>query len=121
MQEIKINSNITRKYIPRTKLKTTTVGFFLHRPLNKKEASMNALLPYLLKRGCKLCKDNEAISKYLENLYGASLSTSVLKRGDDQIIYFDAETISDKYAPNGEELLSDLTKLLLSVVFEPNV
>ncbi len=121
MQEIKINSNITLKYIPMTKLKTTTVGFFLHRPLNKKEASMNALLPYLLKRGCKLCKDNEAISKYLENLYGASLSSSVLKRGDDQIIYFDAETISDKYAPNGEELLSDLTKLLLSVVFEPNV
>lgn len=121
MREISINSNITLKYIPMTKLKTTTVGLFIHRPLKKEEASMNAVLPYVLRRGCKLCPDSEAISKYLENLYGASLGGTVIKRGEDQIIYFDAETISDKYAANGEKLMSELIKLMLSVVFEPNI
>ncbi len=121
MQEISINQNITLKYIPMTKLKTTTVGLFIHRPLNKEEASMNALLPYVLRRGCKLCPDTEALSKYLENLYGASLSGTVIKRGEDQILYFDAETISNPYAPNGEDLLGDLVRLLLSVVLEPAV
>ena len=120
MQEININSNITLKYIPMTKLKTTTIGVFLHRPLNKEQATMNAILPYVLRRGCKLCKDTEEISKYLENLYGSSMSGTVIKRGEDQIIYFDAETISDKYAANGEALTEDLIKLLLSVLFEPN-
>lgn len=119
MQEIKINSNITLKYIPMTKLKTTTVGVFLHRPLTKAEASKNAVLPYVLRRGCKLCPNTEEISKYLENLYGASMTGTVIKRGEDQIIYFDAETISDKYAACKEKLLSELIKLMMSVIFEP--
>ena len=99
MRTININSNIRLYYIPMTKLKTTTVGVYIHRPLNTEEASMNALLPYVLKRGCKKCRNLMEISKYLENLYGATFGTSVLKCGDDQILYFDAETISDKFAP----------------------
>ena len=54
-----------------TKLKTTTIDVYIHRDLNEEESSLNALLPYVLKRGCRLCSDSEAISKYLENLYGA--------------------------------------------------
>lgn len=120
MQEISINPNITLKYIPMTKLKTTTVGIFIHRPLNKHEVSLNAVLPYVLRRGCRLCPDSEATSKYLENLYGASMSATVIKRGEDQIICFDSETISDKYALNQENLVCSLIKLLMSVIFEPN-
>lgn len=119
MRTININSNIRLYYIPMTKLKTTTVGVYIHRPLNTEEASMNALLPYVLKRGCKKCRNLMEISKYLENLYGATFGTSVLKCGDDQILYFDAETISDKFAPKSELLLSELTALIFSVIFEP--
>ena len=121
MQEISINQNITLKLIPMSKLKTTTIGVYIHRPLTRKEASLNAVLPYVLKRGCKMCQNAEEISKYLENLYGASLGCAVIKRGEDHIIHFDLETISDKYAPNGEHLCDDLIKLILSVLFEPNV
>lgn len=119
VESININSNIRLRYIPLTKLKTTTMGVYIHRSLNSKEASYNALLPYVLKRGCKLCPDTESIEKYLENLYGAKLATAVVKRGEDQIMYFDAEAISDKYAPDKEPILSDLVELLLSVLFEP--
>lgn len=115
----KINSNINLHYIPMTKLKTTTVGVYIHRPLVKSEVSENAVLPYVLKRGCKLCGDSSKISKYLENLYGATFGTGVLKRGDDQIIYFSFETISDRFAPEGEKLVQDIIKLAMSVVFEP--
>lgn len=118
MDSLKINSNINLYYIPMTKLKTTTVGVYIHRNLNENEASENALLPYVLKRGCKLCKDNSEIAQYLENLYGAGFAATVVKRGDDQIIYIGFETISDKYAPNGEALVSDIVKLMMSVLFE---
>ena len=121
MREISINDSITLKYIPMTKLKTTTVGLYIHRPLRKEEASMNAVLPFLLCRGCRLCPDAEAVSKYLENLYGAWFCGTVTKRGEDHIIYFDAETISDKYSPDGGKPLSELLKLMLSAAFEPNV
>ncbi len=118
MDNVKINSNINLTYIPMTKLKTTTVGVYIHRELNENEVSKNALLPYVLKRGCKLCPDNSAVAQYLENLYGASFGASVLKQGNDQLIYFGFETISDKYAPNGEKLAMDIAKLMMSVMFE---
>lgn len=116
---IQINNNIRLHYIELTKLKTTTLGVYIHRDLNEKEASMNALLPYVLKRGSKLCPDMTAISKYLENLYGATLGAAVTKRGNIQTIYFDAETVSDRYTPDNEPLLAQLTQLLLSILFNP--
>lgn len=119
MDSIKINSNINLYYIPMTTLKTTMVGVYMHRRLCEEEVSKNALLPYVLKRGCKLCSDSEAVAKYLENLYGAAFGASVLKMGDDQIIYLGFDSISDKYAPNGEGLSRDITKLVMSVMFEP--
>lgn len=121
MADIKINENITLKYIPMHKLKTTTVDFYLHRRLDEEEASYNALLPYVLKRGCALCPDSEAMEKYLENLYGADLRCTVSKKGDDQVITFDMETISSIYAANKEPLLEDMITLLMSVVFDPVV
>lgn len=115
----KVNDNILLHYIPMKKLKTTAVGVYIHRELNYEEASLNALLPYVLKQGCKMCPDTVQIAHYLENLYGASLSAGIIKKGEEQIIAFDAETISDRFAANGEELLSGLMKLLLAMIFEP--
>lgn len=114
---MKNNINIT--YLPMRKLKTTTIGVYIHRPLTEAEASKNAVLPYVLRSGCALCGDSEQIYKYLENLYGASLSAGVTNTGDDQTLRFEAQTICDKYAANGEKLTSELLKLVLSVMFEP--
>lgn len=119
LETININKNIRLNYIPLTKLKTTVLGVYIHRSLNENDASMNALLPYVLKRSSRLCPDMESFSKYLENLYGASLGCSVFKRGDDQVIYFDSEAISDRYTPGNEPLLAKLTELMLSILFEP--
>ncbi len=121
IQSTRINDNIFLHYIPMEKLKTTTLGLFIHRAMSEEEASKNALLASVLKRGCKLCKDGASIAKYLQNLYGASFGSLIQKKGDDQVISFAMESISDKYAPNGEKLLDSLTDLLLSVVFEPVV
>lgn len=119
MEKTDINSNIRLCYIPMQKLKTTSIGVYIHRALNKADASKNALLPHVLRRGCKKCKNLEEISKYLEGLYGATLGASVMKLGDDHIMHFSAETISDRFAPENETLVSDLLSLILSVIFEP--
>lgn len=119
MQSIKINENVNINVIEMTKLKTTSVAACIHRPLNSADASYNALLPLVLKSASKLCPSREETAKYLENLYGATMGATVFKIGEDQIIYFDAETISDEFAPNGEKLLAELLKLVMSSVFEP--
>lgn len=116
---ININSNIRLHYLPFEKLKTTVTGVYIHRPLCKEEASYNALLPYVLKRGCTLCPDTEKMSEYLENLYGAAIRAGVPKTGEDQTIYFEADVINDRYSPENEQLLLKATELLLSVLFNP--
>lgn len=112
-----INDNISLHYIPMTKLKTTAVSIYLHRQLNRDEASKNALLPHLLKNGSADFCNREEISKYLDNLYGARMACGISKKGDIHIINFEGESISDKYAPNGEQLTRDLINLLLSLIF----
>lgn len=121
METVKINNNITLNYIPMTKLKTTSVGVYIHRPLNRKDVSYNALLPMVLKHASKKFPSREEIAKHLDGLYGATMGAASIKLGEDHVIYFDAETISDKYTPNGEKLLSKLLNLLMSVIFEPKL
>ena len=118
LKTIRINDNITLNYIPMQKLKTVSVGMYIHRELNKEEASKNAILPHILKRGCKLCKNSAEIAHYLENLYGAKFSAGISKRGEDHILCFETEIISDKYAPNNEKLAEKAVKLLMSVTFD---
>lgn len=101
------------------KLKTNVVSIYIRRPLKEDEASKNAVLSYVLKNGCKKFDTTLKITKQLQNLYGATLNSGVIKNGDNQVIYFDAETISDKYAPEGEKLTNELLNLLLNVIFKP--
>ncbi len=101
------------------KLKTSTIGIYIHRPLKKENASKNALLPYVLKRGCKLCPDTESLEKFTQDLYGADVRCGVIKRGEDQIITFSFEAISDKYAIDREPVFKKLTGLAMSILFEP--
>ncbi len=119
METIRINDNVSVTSISMTKLKTTSIGVYIHRPLKAETAAENALLPYVLKSGTALCPSREEIAKYLDDLYGATMGATVLKRGEDQIIYFDAETISDSYAPDGEKPVAGLLKLIMSAVFDP--
>lgn len=115
---VKINENISLSYIPMEKLKTTTIGMYIHRQLKKEEASKNAILPHILKNGCKKCKNSTEIAQYLDNLYGTRFSAGISKKGEDHMICFDFETISDQYAAKGEKLVSEVVDFMLSVVFD---
>ena len=119
MKTLKINDNISLHYIDMKKLKTNTVGIYIRRPLKEEEASKNAVLSYVLKNGCKKFDTTLKITRQLQNLYGATLNAGVIKNGDNHVICFDAETISDKYAPEGEKLTNELLDLLLNVIFKP--
>lgn len=119
MKTITVNENIALHYIEMKKLKTTVVGTYIRRNMSADEASKNAVLPYVLKSGCKKFPKTRDMALHLQGLYGASLNGGVLKNGDNQILFFDAETISDRYAPNGEKLCKELISLLMSVIFEP--
>lgn len=116
---MQINKSISFEYIPMPKLKTSTVSLFIHRRLTKEDAAKNAMLPRVLKRGCMLCPCRSEIEKYLDNIYGGDLRGGCFKKGEDQIMYFSVEAITEKYVPDKEPLFEKMIKLLMSVVFSP--
>ncbi len=114
-----INDNITVSYIPMGKLKTTTIGFYIHSQLTKENASKNALLAAILKQGSKEYPTKQKLAVKLDELYGSTLSTGITKKGEDHILSFDAECISDRYIMSGDKLTDELISVLFSVIFEP--
>lgn len=117
----KISEGINFTYIPEEKFKTNVISFSMFTPLSKNEVSKNALLPNLLSHSCKKFPSLKDISIKLENLYGASVNSSLSKLGDCQVINLCAEGLSGKFAYENPNNTNDLTNLLCEMIFEPDL
>ncbi len=96
------------------RFKTNSINVFFHDNLSRENASNNAMLPAVLRRGSVNFPTIQDISLYLEELYGATFDCGVTKKGENQIIQFYLDFICDKYA-SGE---TDLTKKAFDLLFE---
>lgn len=77
------------------KFKTISINTYIHNNLGK-DATRFALIPSILRRGTKKIKTYKDISKFLEGLYGATLSSAVYKRGERHIQQYKLELAEEK-------------------------
>lgn len=119
MKTMQIAEGVNLHHIPDDKFKSATVSVFFHRPLCAEEASMNAILPSVLKRGTRLHTDFDEIERALMDLCGAAISGAVSKRGDAQLLFFEGASLSNRYAPAGEDLVGGTLDLMLEILFDP--
>ena len=102
------------------KFKTEQLTVYMVVPLqNEREASHYALLPHVLRQGCNLYPSNTAISRRLEELYSADLSSGVFKLGDRQVVAFSIGVLRREFVPDGTGLLQDAARILLDLIFNP--
>ena len=96
-----------------------SVNFLL--PLAKESAAYYAILPRILCRGCTRYPDQRAISRRLEELYGADISTRNFKRGEMQVIGFSLDVLDNQYLPAGEntDLLRETFALFRDILLDP--
>lgn len=94
-----------------------SINFVL--PLRAETASLYALLPMVLRRGCRAHPDMTALNARLAELYGAQLDWDVTKLGEMQVITLYIEVLNDCFALEQEELLKAGASLLRDVVFDP--
>jgi predicted Zn-dependent peptidase len=106
-------------YIHATKFKTGLLSAQLVVPLDAARASAGALLPAVLRRGTARHGDILALSRALDLLYGAGLSFTVRKKGENQCLGFLASFIDDRFALGGEKLLEPTAALLGEVLLRP--
>ena len=112
---------ISIKRFENNKFKTNEIAIFVTLKQTAENASKNALLPAVLRRGSKNYKTQLDISKKLEDMYGASFNCGVDKTGDYIVLKFYMETINNEYSDKKENLAQEALNLLVDIVFNPNV
>ena len=118
-KQFEIKKGIKLHLIQNEIFKTNLISVMLTVPIKRETVTLNALVPFLLKRGTMNLKDQGEISKKLEEMYGASYDCGIDKIGDNQALKFYIETINDNYALKSENLMKQAIDLLLEIVFNP--
>jgi predicted Zn-dependent peptidase len=102
------------------KFKTACMSLTLLTQLQRETASMNALIPYVLRRGTTQYGDMEALSRRLDELYGTAIEPVVRRVGEIQCIGFYGSFPEDDYLPQGEKLLPSAIGLMTDLLLAPN-
>lgn len=101
------------------KFKSAYLSLTLLAPLEEESASLNALLPRVLRRGTQTHPDMESMSAALDELYGGAIEPVVRKKGETQCVGFLASFLDDAYALDGEDILSGAAALLGDLLLRP--
>lgn len=112
-----LQSSINLYYIPDSKYKTVSMSLFLHRGLSRDEATQNALLSKVLKRGTKSCKSINELNLYAEELYGTLYDINITKKAYAQSIVCTVNILEDSYVP--ESITLKGAGLMLDLIFRP--
>lgn len=118
-QKSELKEGITFHSIETNKFKTNLFALFITIPLERNAVTTRALLPAVLRRGCKTYPTQEQIDKTLEEMYGATFDCGIDKNGDNQVIKFYIEGINEKYLPEPEPVGEKCLDMLLQVVLNP--
>ena len=119
MKKITLKNNLDIYVEKSDKFKTWSASVYIYRPLNKTEASYNALLVKVLKTSCKKYPSRKLLSKQLDKLYGTALAAGVRKYADTHTLIFSVKSVCDCYLP--ETVTSPVVSLLKNVITEPNL
>lgn len=116
-KEIKQGINIHN--ITTNKFKTNLYAIFLTTPLNRENVTKNALISAVLRRGSQELQSQDKISKKLEEMYGAVFDCGIEKTGDNHVLKFYLEAISEEFLPEKEELAKKCLEILAGIIFNP--
>ncbi len=119
INSIKITEGVNLRLLQTEKFKTNRISFYIHLPLARESVTFAALLPRILKRGTEKYPSLGELSKRAEELYGASVSTGIVKKGDTQSIKFTIQFVSDRFL--NEKITADAVDLISQLVLFPKL
>ena len=102
------------------KFKTAVLSLSLLTQLDAETASMNALIPSVLRRGTVRCPDMDSLASYMDGLYGLRAEPVVRCVGEIQAPGFYLNFPDDRYLPGKERLLPKAAALLGELLLTPN-
>ncbi len=116
---VEIRPGVWLTHLREEKFKTACFSVNLLSQLSRDTASLNALIPFVLRRGTAAYPDMEAFNARCEDLYGTVVEPVVRRIGEIQAVGFYASFPEDDFLPESESVLSDALRLTLSLVLSP--
>ncbi|HLR70865.1 MAG TPA: pitrilysin family protein [Pseudogracilibacillus sp.] len=123
---IEIDENIVKKngitfhFIPNKKFKTVNIFLKCKSPLDRSTVTKRALLRYVLEQGTKNYPTEQALMRRLDELYGAVLTLSNMKKGNEHILHFQLEVANQRFIENESTIMEEALQLFHEIIFEPN-
>jgi predicted Zn-dependent peptidase len=101
------------------KFKSSCLSINFITQLDRQNASKNALLPKVLRRGTSKHPDMVSLAAALDDLYGARIEPVIRKKGELQCVGFYADFIDDVFLPGDEKVLEKCAMLLSEILLSP--
>ena len=121
IKTIDLQPGVTLQCFPDDRFKQGSLTVQFLRKMCREEAALNALLPAVLLRGCQGAPDLRDITLRLDDLYGAAVGALVRRVGDYQTTGLGCGFIEDKYALEGDRILSPMVEFLGDLLLRPQL
>ena len=119
IKTIELFPGVTLRCCRDDRFKQNVLSLQFLRPMCREEASLNALLPAVLLRGCKSCPDMRSVTLKLDDLYGASVGALVRRTGDIQSTGLSCSFIDARFTLEGDALLAPMMAFLEEILLDP--
>lgn len=101
------------------KFKSSLLSMALLTSLDRETAAVNALIPFLLRRGSQAHPDMVSLAAALDQLYGGSIEPTVRKKGEIQCVGFVGSFLDDAYTLDGGGILDEAADLMGELLLRP--
>ncbi len=118
-QTLELFPGVTLRSVHTDRFKQGVLSVQFLRPMNDREAALNALIPEILLRGCHSAPDLQQITARLDDLYGASVGAQVRRVGDCQTTGLACGFIDDRFALPGDRVLEPMIEFLGQLLLCP--
>lgn len=111
MKTINISKGINLRLIDGEKFGYVTASILFRQPIHKDKATANSLLSLMLLSGSSRYKNRRLIEIAFEELEGALIDASIIKKGSEHIVQI--------YTKFKEEYTNNIFEILQDIIFKP--
>ncbi|TFE02819.1 EF-P 5-aminopentanol modification-associated protein YfmF [Jeotgalibacillus salarius] len=112
-------SGLNIRIVKTKKFKTNQFVLKFKSKLSEENVTARALLPYVLQSSTAKWPTTAAFRSHLDDLYGASASVDVNKKGEYHILTFAVDIPNEKYLQDKTPLTEEALDVLNEMVFHP--
>ena len=114
-----IRHGVWLTHLREEKFKTACFSVNMLAQLNRETAAMNALIPFVLRRGTAAYPNMAALSARMEELYGTAIEPVIRRIGEIQSCGFYASFPEDDFLPGDEGVRKEALGLTLEMLLAP--